>query len=118
MNLALDVHRCLARPGHHQARRKLCRGPSSSLPRRGRESQAKPTREGANPLFLLNNSRGWCTVLLDSKACEKGPYSLHSHVGGTGHVVEQDEPFDPLNIGRHRPGTAMTGTHAHFTCLN
>jgi len=25
--------------------------------------------------------------------------------------VEQDEPFDPLNIGRNRPGTVITGTH-------
>ena len=25
--------------------------------------------------------------------------------------MEQDEPFDPLNIRRDRPGTVITGTH-------
>jgi len=25
--------------------------------------------------------------------------------------VEQDEPLDPLNIGRNRPGAVITGTH-------
>ncbi len=30
-----------------------------------------------------------------------------------GFVVEQDEPFDPLNIGRNRPGTVITGAYHH-----
>ena len=25
--------------------------------------------------------------------------------------MEQDEPFDPMNIGRDRPGTVITVTH-------
>ena len=25
--------------------------------------------------------------------------------------MEQDEPLDPLNIGRNRPGAVITGTH-------
>ncbi len=31
--------------------------------------------------------------------------------GGVRLVVEQDEPLDPLNIRRNRPGTAITGAH-------
>ncbi len=28
--------------------------------------------------------------------------------------VEQDKPFDPLNLRRNRPGTLVTGTHHPF----
>ena len=30
--------------------------------------------------------------------------------GGVGLAGEQDEPLDPLNIGRNRPGTVIPGT--------
>ena len=31
--------------------------------------------------------------------------------------MEQDEPLDPLNIRRDRPGTVTTGTHGPFYLL-
>jgi len=32
--------------------------------------------------------------------------------------VEQDDPFDPLNIGRIRPGTVIPGTYGPHDLLN
>ena len=42
------------------------------------------------------------------------PDLLLPHFGGVPLVVGQDEPFDPLNIGRNRPGTVITPAHDPF----
>jgi len=67
--------------------------------------------------LLAGEARGRCYILLHGKICEKGPHFLLPHLGGVGLVVEQDEPFDPLNIRRNRPGTVITGTHGPFYLL-
>ena len=61
--------------------------------------------------LLAGEARGRCYVLLHSKIRKQGPYFLLSHVGAVGLAMEQDEPFDPLNIRRNLPGTVMTGTY-------
>ena len=64
--------------------------------------------------LLAGEARGRCYILLYGKICEKGPYFLLSHLSGVALAVEQDEPFDPLNIGRDRPGTVIMGAHGPF----
>ncbi len=67
--------------------------------------------------LLAGEARGRCYVLLHGKIREQGPDFLLPHVGGVGLVVEQDDPFEPLNIRRNRPGTVITGAHGPFYLL-